>query len=93
MLGQGQVDEAVAADHGVEGRGRQAERGDVGVPEGRGRDQATGALDLDLAEVDAGDRAAGAGQLPSYRDAVAAAEVETAAPAGMRVGSAVGQGR
>jgi hypothetical protein len=91
LLVERQVDEGVEADDGLERRGRELDLGGVGMEEPGRRDEPAGTFDLDGAEVDAGDRVPGAGQVAGERDAAATAEIQDRAPAGTRSRSCASQ--
>lgn len=76
MLVERHVDQRVQADDGVEGRWGEIERGRIGPDEGRAGYQVSGAADLDIAEVHAGDRVSRGGQRSCQGEAASAAEVE-----------------
>jgi hypothetical protein len=72
------VDERVQADDRVEGPVRKRDLRRVGAHERGPRDEPASPVDLNVAEVDAGDAVAAVGERPGDRDTAAAPEIQHA---------------
>ena len=76
LLGQGDVDQGVEGDHGVEGGGRELDGRGVGPAELGLRHQLPRPADLHLADVHTGDTVPREGQRAGHRQATAAPQVQ-----------------